>query len=139
MDNVQEGTDEVMLSCTFELGDLIDQMTHLKLQRKHHEDLAADFATKISKIEEQIIHALADAKLESADHGGTRVTPKEHVYAHVEDWERFYQFLHDEQYYHLLERRVSVTGYRELLDLGREVPGVVPFKKLKLSVTKSAR
>jgi len=39
----------------------------------------------------------------------------------------------------LLEKRVSVTGYRELLELGREVPGVVPFVKTKLSVTKSAR
>lgn len=122
-----------------EIGDLIDKMTELKVQKAFHEKQAEAFGKEINLVEEAIIHALSDAKLESASHGGTKVTPKEHTYAHVEDWSKFYDFIHNEQYYHLLEKRVSVTGYRELLDLGREVPGVIPFKKLKLSVTKSLR
>ena len=37
--------------------------------------------------------------------------------------------------WHLLQRRVSDPAYRELLELGKKVPGVEPFNKRTLSVT----
>lgn len=122
-----------------EIGDLIDKLTELRVQRGYHEKQAEVFASQIAIVEEEIIHAMADQKLERAAHGGTTVTPKDHTYASVEDWEKFYDFIVENRYLHLLEKRVSVTGYRELVELGREVPGVVPFVKTKLSVTKTAR
>lgn len=121
------------------LGELIDKLTELKLQRQYHEKQAEKIGTEMAGVEEEIIHMMADAHLEKAAHGGTAVAPKDHVYAHVESWEKLYDFIETNRYWHLLEKRVSVTGYRELLELGRDVPGVVPFVKTKLSVTKSAR
>ena len=121
------------------LGEFIDAMTELKVQRTYHEKQAEKLATEIGNLEEIIIKMMEEQHLEKAAHGGTTVTPKEHTYAHVEDWGKFYEFIKQENYMHLLERRVSVTGYRELLQLGRAVPGVIPFVKTKLSVTKSVR
>lgn len=121
------------------LGTYIDKLTELKVQRQFHEKQAEKLASEMAALEEDIIHMMADQHLEKAAHGGTTVTPKEHTYAHVEDWAKLYDFIKRENYMHLLEKRVSVTGYRELIELGREVPGVVPFVKTKLSVTKSAR
>lgn len=122
-----------------DLGDLIDKLTELKVQRTFHEKQAEKFASEAAVVEEEIIHTMADQHLDKAAHGGTQVTPKEHTYAHVEAWDKLYDFIQENKYWHLLEKRVSVTGYRELLDLGRTVPGVIPFVKTKLSVTKSAR
>jgi len=121
------------------LGELIDAYSEQKTMRQFHEKEAEKFSANMAEIEARILQAMADQHLEQAAHGGTIVRPKEHTYAHVEDWSKFYDFIEKERYFHLLEKRVSVTGYRELLDLGRQVPGVVPFVKTKLSVTKSAR
>lgn len=122
-----------------ELGDLIDKYTELQVQRRFHESQSETLTRQMAVVEEQIIHVMTEQHLERAAHGGTMVTPKQHTYAHVEDWPKLYDFIDQNKYWHLLERRVSVTGYRELLDLGRAVPGVVPFVKTKLSVTKSER
>jgi len=121
------------------LGELIDRLTGLKVQRQYHEKQAEKLGADQVLLEEEIIRMMSDLHLEKAAHGGTSVAPKNHTYAHVEDWAKLYDFIQSMQYWHLLEKRVSVTGYRELLELGREVPGVVPFVKTKLSVTKSAR
>lgn len=37
---------------------------------------------------------------------------------------------------HLLEKRVAVKAWRELKDAGKDVPGLVPFVKRRLNVTK---
>lgn len=121
------------------LGQLIDKLAELKSQRAFHEKQAETIGQQMALVEEEIIHALADQHLEEAAHNGVKVVPKGHTYPHVEDWAKFYDFIQANKYWHLLEKRASVSGYRELLDLGREVPGVVPFVKTKLSVTKSAR
>jgi len=121
------------------LGELIDKLTEVKVQKQFHEKQAEKFGQQQAGLEEDIIHMMIDLHLDKAAHGGTTVTPKEHTYAHVEDWAKLYDFIQEQKYWHLLEKRVSVTGYRELLELGREVPGVIPFVKTKLSITKSAR
>ena len=52
----------------------------------------------------------------------------------VEDWDAFYAYIHKNKYYHLLERRPSVTGCRELFDHKGAIPGVVPFTQRKLNI-----
>jgi hypothetical protein len=121
------------------LGELIVKIASLREQRAYHEKESEKLGTMIELVEEEILHALTDHQLEEAAYGGFKVVPRGHTYPHVEDWNKFYEFIHENKYWHLLDRRASVSGYRELLNLGREVPGVVPFVKMKLSVTKSAR
>lgn len=121
------------------LGTLIDQLADLRRDKKELEKVLTGIEEEISNIEDDIIHMMSEQGLERAAHNGVSVTPKQHTYAHVEDWARFYDFIDKNKYWHLLEKRVSVTGYRELIELGRDVPGVVPFVKTKLSVTKSLR
>jgi hypothetical protein len=134
--NLENGMAELE---TEALGALIDRLTELKVQRSYHEKQSEKLTAEMTQVEADIIHAMAEQHLEQAAHGGTKVVPKDHTYPHVEDWAKFYEFIKRENYMHLLIKRVSETGYRELLDLGREVPGVVPFVKTKLSVTKSVR
>lgn len=117
-----------------EIGDLILLLDDARRHRKALE-VQAETALKVEKdLEVVIIHKLNDLKLEKATHAGITVEPKRDTYPHVEDWAAYWDFIHENKYYHLLEKRPSVTGYRELLALGRIVPGVVPFVKTKLSV-----
>ena len=41
----------------------------------------------------------------------------------VDNWDAFYAYIHRYKYYHLLERRPSVTGCRELLETKGKIPG----------------
>lgn len=59
----------------------------------------------------------------------------ESVVPQVEDWDSFYKFIHRLKYYHLLERRPSVTGCRELFEKKGAIPGVQPFLKRTLRFT----
>jgi hypothetical protein len=121
------------------LGALIDQLTETQLRRAELEAQSKELGKRLEYLEGEIIRMMADSKLEKAANGGTTVTPKQHTYPHPEDWGKFSEFIYENRYLHLLEKRISVTGYRELLNLGREVPGVVPFVKTKLSVHKTLR
>ena len=56
------------------------------------------------------------------------------VVADVKEWDSFYAFIAKNKFFHLLQRRVSEPAYRELLDAGKKVPGVLPFTKKKLNV-----
>lgn len=66
------------------------------------------------------------------------VTISEAVVPSVENWDEFYKYIHRKKFYHLLERRPSVSGCRELFDKSGRIPGVVPFTKrtIQLRVAK---
>ncbi len=105
---------------------------------------AADFAKQekearadIAALETKIRDIILQLGLDSATGAGLRVAPIEAVYPKVENWDDFYKFIKETDYFHLLERRLTSTGYRELLSMGRQVPGVVPVVSLKLRVTKA--
>ena len=59
--------------------------------------------------------------------------------ANVEDWDKFHAFVKKTGYFHLLQRRVSDPGFRELLEqkgaAAMAKVGVVPFVKQNLNLT----
>jgi hypothetical protein len=62
------------------------------------------------------------------------VSISENIRPSVEDWDAFYAYIHKYKYYHLMERRPSVSGCNELLETKGKIPGVVPFTQRKLNV-----
>ena len=42
----------------------------------------------------------------------------------VEDWDKLYDYIKKGEAFEMLQRRISVTAWRERADLGEEVPGV---------------
>ena len=52
----------------------------------------------------------------------------------IEDFDVFCKYIAKTKYFHLLQRRVSVTAAREIFDQKGAVPGLVPFVKQTLSL-----
>ena len=50
-------------------------------------------------------------------------------------WDLFYAYMAKNKYWHLLDKRLSVTGCRELWAMGKTIPGVEKFTKKKVTVT----
>lgn len=115
------------------LSTLIESLGSLKREKKALEAQVKDMEKQIEGVEKNLLLAMdAEGVIESKSSIG-KVTVSDSVYPHVEQWEQFYEFILENKYLHLLERRPAVLAYRELLNLGRPVPGVLPFTKRKVT------
>lgn len=119
-----------------ELGEKIAKLQQLHEQRAQVEQQSKALGAEIESLSADIMRMMDDAKLEAAKHGSFVVEPLIRVFPKVVDWDAFYEFISVNKYWHLLERRPTATGYREMLTLGREVPGVVKFDKRILTTRK---
>jgi len=117
-----------------EIGTLIDLIQTAREEKSRLEKEVKKYSSKIETLEHEIIKTLGDLQLEKASHNGITVEPRRETFPHVENWEQFHAYILETGSLFLLEKRPTVLAYRELLELGREVPGVVPFVKTKLSV-----
>lgn len=122
---------------TTTLSTLIDSLSSLRASKKLAQRELDSIAGQIETLEGEIMKAMdSEGLLESKSAVG-KVTLSESVYPRVEDWDQFYQFIYDNRYFHLLEKRPTALAYRELLSLGKSVPGVLPFTMRKLSFKES--
>lgn len=59
------------------------------------------------------------------------------VVASVKDWDAFEDYIYKNHALYLLQRRTSDPAYRELLATDGDIPGVEPFTKVSVSLTKA--
>lgn len=65
------------------------------------------------------------------------VSMAEETQPSVQDWDALYEYIKENDAFYFLQRKVNGAPYRELLNMGEELVGVVPIKVRKLSVRKS--
>lgn len=119
------------------ISTLINSLCDLKRSKKTLESELKSLETRILNVEKDLMTAMdAEGILESKS-GIGKVTIGESVYPHVEQWDQFSQFILDNGYLHLLERRPAVLAYRELISMGKPVPGVLPYTKRKITFKES--
>lgn len=54
----------------------------------------------------------------------------------VEDWDKFYAYVHKHKAFDLFQRRIAEGAAKERMDEGEKIPGVEIFNAKKVSVTK---
>lgn len=52
------------------------------------------------------------------------------------DWEAIHQYVRENDAFHLLYKQILSTTYREMLDAGEEVPGIVSYTHTTISAKK---
>lgn len=119
---------------TLAVGAIIDNIWGLREQKHELEAQAKEVALKIEQEEAQLMEHLEKEGLKKAAGAKASVSIGSAVVADVQDWDAFWSYIIKNKYTHLLQRRVSEPAYRELLDAGKKVPGVVPFTKRRLNV-----
>jgi hypothetical protein len=119
------------------LNELIQFLADYTSKKKALEFDLKDINKEIDTLQWKIMQAMdAEGILQTSSEAG-KVSLKESVYAKVEDWDQFIEFIYENRYIHLLEKRVAALAYRELLNLGRPVPGVLPNTVRKLTFKES--
>ena len=92
--------------------------------------LAANELAIIERLDEMGVSRFAVGKLS--------FSISENTVGNVEDWDQVYAYIRDNNAFHLVQRRLANAAYKELLDMGDSLPGVVPFNKRSLNFRKGA-
>lgn len=118
--------------------ELLQSLCELHRIKKDLASQAKDIEKRIAITERELMDAMdADGVTQAGNDSIGKVSLSESVYPQVDSWDMFGEYILTNRYLHLLERRPAVLAYRELLTLGRQVPGVLPFTKRKLSFKES--
>lgn len=116
------------------IGDKIDLLHALREQKRELEEQIKQVSKEMDGLEKQLIEQLDKEGVVKSTGRCATASISTSIKPSVEDWDAFYKYIHRHKYYHLLERRPSVTGCRELLETKGKIPGVVPFTQRKLKL-----
>ena len=115
------------------LHKLIKQLGQLRTKKTRLNMLLGQTEKLIAAKERDIIAAMDDQQITESKSAAGKVSLGQSVYPQVKDWEAFHQWILENSYLHFLERRAVVRAYREALEQGITVPGVLPFTKRKIT------
>lgn len=116
------------------IGAKIDQLHDLREKKRELEEQVKQLSGQMDELENALIAQMDTEGVTRSTGNLATVSITTSIKPSVEDWDAFYQYIHRHRYYHLLERRPSTTGCRELLETKGKVPGVVPFTQRKLNI-----
>ena len=116
------------------IGVKIDKLHTLREQKRDLEEQIKILVAQMDIMENDLIGQMDIEGISKSTGNLATVGITTAVRPSVEDWDVFYTYIHKYKYYHLLERRPSVTGCRELFETKGKIPGVVPFTQRKLNI-----
>lgn len=116
------------------IGSRIDEIWTLREAKRDLESEVKAIEKDINALSEQLLETMAINGLFKSTGARATVSISELVKPSVEDWDVFYAYIRKTNQFHLMERRPSVVGCRELFDLKGAIPGVVPFTHRRLNV-----
>lgn len=116
------------------IGAKIDALFALREKKRAHEESIKELEKNMGTLQAELITQLQAEGITSSRGKKASISISENVVPQVEDWEAFYAYIHRKKYFHLLERRPSTSGCRELFEKNGRIPGVVPHTKITLNL-----
>ena len=124
----------VTAKLTGSIGDMIDQLVTLRDRKRELEAKLAEVEGEYKGVEEQLMEQLEAQGIEGSKGAKASCSITKNTVANVTDWDALFAYIKKTGFFHLLQRRVTDTSYRELLEAGKKVPGVEPFTKKRLNL-----
>ena len=116
------------------MGALIDSIWASREEKRRLETQVKETEATIAELQTQLMERMEAEGTDKAQGSKASVTISKNVVANVTDWDELWPYIVKNKFYGLVQRRVTDTAYRELLALGKKVPGVEPFTKRALNV-----
>lgn len=110
-------------------GAIIDNIWALREKKREMEAQVKELEGQIKAKQDLLMERMQTEGIEKATGTKASVSLNSTVVADVQDWDAFWPYIAKNKFWHLVQKRVSDPAYRELLDLGKKVPGVQPFTK----------
>lgn len=121
------------------LSNLLKKLSAAK--KKYTKASEAEEAAKKIKtdLEEQVLKQLRKLKLDKATGAGLTVSQGEKDVVEEVDWDKLYKYIHENEAFDLLHKRISITAVTERAEDDEEVDGVTIGKLPKLNVSASSK
>jgi len=116
------------------LGAATDKMWKLREEKRVLEAQVKVIETSMKELEGTVFGLLDAQDTRKAEGKSASVSITETVVANVENWDALWAWIAKTKNFHLVQKRVSDPGMRELWALGKVVPGVQPFTKRTLAL-----
>jgi hypothetical protein len=116
------------------MGALIDSIWAAREEKRRLDAQVKKTEAAIAELQTQLMERMEAEGTDKAQGSKASVTISKNVVANVTDWDELWPYIAKNKFYGLVQRRVNDLAYRELLDLGKKVPGVEPFTKRALNV-----
>jgi len=116
------------------LGDLIEQAHQLREVIRGDERKINALKEDFKELSSQIIVQMDEQGAKRIGGLSANVSISETDVPTVKDWDLVYEYIKTNDSFYLLQKRMSAAAFRELLNLGHEVPGVEIFKDRKLNL-----
>lgn len=118
------------------LGALADELYALREQKGELSAQLRLLTQEETKIEEEMLAAMAKQDITQVRGRVSTISVSKSKVPHVVDWAALHKYIQRHGALQLLQRRVSVEAYRELLNDGMTPPGIQEFEKVTLNVRK---
>lgn len=118
------------------LGSRADEFFALREEKRRLEDQLEAVEAEMRIREMELLQQMDTQGVTKITGHKATISVSESVKPSVEDWTEFENYIHENRYFHLLERRPSVLGCRELFEKHGRIPGVVPYIQRKLRMLK---
>lgn len=116
------------------LGEDIDALHATREELRAANEVIEEIKSRIAAAEAALLERMEKEGVKKATGSRATISVSTVVLPQVEDWNRFHEYIKENDFFHLLERRPSAPGCRELFERDGAIPGVVPFMKRKLNL-----
>ena len=106
------------------MDELLNELTQVRTDLKKLQEKERGFKSRKMELEARIVSTLKEQGIDRIGNDNCTVSIKEEVVPTVEDWDQVYQHLLQTKQFELIQKRMSATAFRELLQMGMNVPGV---------------
>lgn len=106
------------------MDQLLTELTEVRTNLKTLQEKERGFKSQKMELEAKIVSTLKEQGIDRVGNDGCTLSIKQELVPTVEDWDQVYQYLLQTKQFELIQKRMSATAFRELLQMGMHVPGV---------------
>ena len=115
------------------LNTLLDELASIRGEIKSLQEQEKVLKLRQNDLDSEIIRKMEDQGLDQIANDVCTVSKKIDVVPTVGDWDVVHQHILDTKQFELLQKRMSATAWRELLQMGQAVPGVKATELTKIN------
>tara|TARA_Y100001951_G_C11242961_1_gene241641 strand:+ start:486 stop:866 length:381 start_codon:yes stop_codon:yes gene_type:complete len=106
------------------MDELLTDLTEVRMNLKNLQEKERGFKSRKMELEAKIVSSLRQQGIDRVGNDSCTLSIKEEIVPTVQDWDEVYKYLIQTKQFELIQKRMSATAFRELLQMGLNVPGV---------------
>lgn len=115
------------------LNELMDELASVRGEIKTIQEQENALKLNQNDLESAIMHKMEEQGLDQIANDVCTISKKIETVPTVEDWEAVHKHILDTNQFELLQKRMSATAWRELSQMGQNVPGVKATELTKIN------